>query len=95
MSKRKEYINSVESKLREWDAEIEKLEAKVQQAEAGAKAEYQKQLQKLRNQRADAEQKLKELQQAGEEAWDELKEGLEKSFDSLSSAVKAALNKFS
>ena len=95
MSKRTKYINSVEKKLREWDKEIEKLETRGEQAEAEVKAGYQEQLRELREQRADAEQKLKELQQAGDEAWDELKNGLEKSFDSLSSAVKAALKKFS
>lgn len=95
MSKREKYIQSVESKLREWDAEIEKFEAQAQQAESEKKAEYQKQLRKLRKQRTDTEQKLKELQQAGDEAWDELKAGMEDSVNSLSSAVKNAFDKFS
>ncbi|MEJ2051602.1 MAG: hypothetical protein P8Y60_17520 [Calditrichota bacterium] len=95
MSKRTEYIDSIEKKLREWDKELEKLEEKKNQAGAKAKAEYQEQIRKLRERRKETGQRLKKLQQAGDEAWTELKEGLEKSVNVFSSAIKDARNKFS
>ena len=63
----------------EWNAEIDKLAAKADQADADAKIEYHKQVEDLRAKRKDLEDKIAELQQAGESSWEDIKQGLENS----------------
>ncbi len=93
MEDRKTYIDKMAAKLKEWDAEIQKLEAKADEVQADAKAEYRQQIEDLRNQKKDVQQKLNEIQQAGEDAWEELKTGLEKSWKILSDSVNNAIAK--
>jgi len=93
MKDRKEYIDQMSAKLKEWDAEIQKLVAKADKAKADIKADYQQELDELRNKREEAQQKLKEIQQAGEDAWEELKDGIEKSWKTLGDSIKSAFRK--
>ena len=51
MSRREQYIEKINARFDQWDAEIARLKAKADAAEADAKIEYQKQLQELRAQR--------------------------------------------
>jgi len=45
------------------------MKAKVDEASADAKIEYQNQLDEVRAQRDQAEAKLKKMREAGDEAW--------------------------
>ena len=88
------YVQKLNAKMDEWNAEIHKLEAKADQAEAEAKIEYEKQLEDLRAKRKDLEDKIENLQQAGEIAWEDLKAGIESAWDSLGNAVNSAVSRF-
>jgi hypothetical protein len=44
--------------MKEWDAEMNKLTARAEQAEAQGKIEYQKQMEELENNRKDLEDKI-------------------------------------
>jgi predicted FMN-binding regulatory protein PaiB len=44
---RKVFIDKLHAQLKEWDVEIEKLEAKAKKSQAEARAEYNKQIQNL------------------------------------------------
>jgi hypothetical protein len=94
MENRKDYIDRMAARLREWDTELQKLEAKAEVAKADVKASYNQQIKELRLKKAEAQQKLKKIQDAGEDAWEELKEGAEKSWNLFEDSVKKAWGKF-
>lgn len=94
MSKRDAYIQKLHTKIDEWNADIDKLAAKTQQAEADARIEYQEQIDALKRQRREVENKLADLKQSGEGAWEDLRAGLDLAFESMNEAVKSAISRF-
>ena len=94
MSDRQEYIDKISAKLKEWDADIQKLEAKAETVQGDAKANYRQRIQDLRNKRKETNEKLDKIQDASEESWHELKEGFEKSWKTLKDSTSDALSKF-
>jgi chromosome segregation ATPase len=92
--KKDAYIKKLKAKLDEWNAEIDKIQAKANQAEAETKIVYEKQLADLQSKRNDVDQKISELQQAGESAWEDLKQGLENSWDILKASFTKAKTEF-
>jgi hypothetical protein len=94
MENRKDYIDKMAARLREWDTEVEKLEAKAETAKADMKASYNQQINELRIKKEEAKLKLKKIQDAGEDAWEELKDGAEKSWNIFEDSIKNAWAKF-
>jgi hypothetical protein len=94
MENRKDYIDRMAARLKEWDTELQKLEAKAEVAKADVKASYNQQIKELRLKKEEAQQKLRKIQDAGEDAWEELKEGAEKSWNLFEDSVKKAWGKF-
>jgi hypothetical protein len=94
MSEREQYIEKVKAQLDQWNAEIDKLQAKADEAEADAKIEYEKQINELRAQRDEAEAKAKELQETSNDAWADMKAGFDRAWDSLSNAFANAMSRF-
>lgn len=95
MSKKEAYQEKLQSQLDEWSADIDKLKAKAESAEADAKLEYHKQIDELREMQDSAGKKLKELKASGDDAWEDLKAGMDSAWDSFSSAIKSATSRFS
>jgi hypothetical protein len=93
MENRKDYIDKMAARLREWDTELQKLEEKADVAKADVKASYNRQIKELRLKKDEAQLKLKKIQDAGEDAWEELKEGAEKSWNIFEDSVKKAWDK--
>ena len=94
MADKDAYIAKAKAKLDQWNADIEKLQAKAAEAEADAKIEYDKQIADLRKQRDEAEAKMKELREASDEAWGDMKAGFDKAWDSVSGAFDKAMARF-
>jgi len=94
MGMRDDYIKKLQARLDEWNAEIDKLQAKLKSAEADAQAEYREQIEKLEQERSRAQERLKELQQASEDTWQDLKAGAENAWDSMDQAIKSAMSRF-
>ena len=88
------YEERLEAQLREWNAEIELLQAKIAKARASAKVEYSGLLKDLKSKRSDAQRKLRDLQRAGEGAWEDLREGVEEAWSQLRDGLKNALSRF-
>ena len=88
------YEKKLRARLDEWSAEIDKLKAKADGAEADAQIAYQKHIDELRAMRDDAAVRLTELEKAGDDAWEDLKAGAENAWDSLASAMKSATSRF-
>ena len=95
MSMKEAYEKKLQSKLDEWSADIDKLKAKADSAEADAQLEYYKQIEELRSMQAAAGKKLGELKESGDDAWEDLKAGMDSAWDSFSSSIKSAVSRFS
>lgn len=94
MGMKEAYEKKLQSKLDEWNAEIDKLKAKADSAEADAQLEYHKQIEELRAMQDEAGKKFDELKEAGDDAWEDLKAGIDRAWDSLSSSIKSARSRF-
>ena len=94
MTSRDEYLEKFKSNLDEWNAEIDKLESNARNAQADAKAQYDKQLEALREMRDDAQTKFSEMQDATADAWDMMVQGTEKAWQVWGSAFESARSKF-
>ncbi len=94
MNDREVYIDKMKAKLDEWNADINKLQAKANGAEADMKQKYDQEIQHLKEQREEAADKLAELQKAGDGAWKDLKSGMEDAWNSLGKSVDSAFSRF-
>lgn len=94
MSMKEAYEKKLQAQFDEWGAEIDKLKAKADKAEADAQLEYYKEIEELRTKQEIASKKLAELKEAGEDAWEDLKAGIESAWDSLGNALKSAASRF-
>lgn len=92
--KRDAYVQKLKAQLDEWNADINKLEAKSDQAQAEVKIEYQKRIADLRARLKEVGDKIGELQQTGEKPWEDLKQGLENSWDILKAGFTKAKSEF-
>jgi archaellum component FlaC len=94
MNLQEEYEQKAQAKLNELKAEIEKLRAKAQGAEADARITYKKEIEKLNILKDDFSQKLEALKEAGSSSWYELKSEMEKLTSSVEKTLKSVISKF-
>ncbi|AGF77556.1 hypothetical protein UWK_00982 [Desulfocapsa sulfexigens DSM 10523] len=94
MEKRKAYEEKLDAQLKEWNAEIDLLKAKVENVNADLKVEYATKIEALQHKRDIARAKLHELKAAGDEAWEDLKTGAEKAWSEVKTAFHDAAAKF-
>ena len=88
------YIQKLHARLDQWNANIDKLRAKADKAEAGVRQEYFKQIEYLQGRRKEAEGKLAEMRAAGGDAWEDLKIGVGMAWDAMEEAIKSATSRF-
>ncbi|MFT6907483.1 MAG: uncharacterized coiled-coil DUF342 family protein [Oleiphilaceae bacterium] len=94
MGMKEEYEQKLQAQLNEWSAEIDKLKAKADGAEADAQLEYYKKIEGLQAMQESVNNKLAELKDAGDDAWVDLKAGIDNARDSLGNALKSAASRF-
>ncbi len=94
MATKSELQERFESRLRELDGEIDKIEGRLKEAQGEAKVQLERNLRDLREQRAEAQVKADEIADASEDAWDDIKDGFEDAWHSLENSFRNALNKF-
>jgi chromosome segregation ATPase len=88
------YEEKLQVQLDEWSAEIDKLKAKSDGAEADTELEYYKKIEELRTMQEDASNKLAELKSSSDDAWEDLKAGIDSAVDSLGRTLNAASSRF-
>jgi hypothetical protein len=88
------YKQKMEAQLKEWSAQIDLLEAKMENAGAGMKVKHAMELRELHAKRQAASEKMKELGEASGEAWEQVKETADKIWDDLKVGVASAHSKF-
>ncbi|MBD3676846.1 MAG: hypothetical protein HUJ27_00400 [Rhodobacteraceae bacterium] len=93
-SERELYLEKAQGKIDQWNAEIDKMKAKVEQADADARIGYQRSLEEMRARRDEAEVQLRALQESSDEAWFDMKAGFDNAWSELSEAFKKALSRF-
>ena len=91
---REAYVKKMKAKLDEWNAEIDKLEAKARQNEADVQQQVAEQVETLKKKRKSTEKDLDRLRQAGESAWEDLKAGVENAANSMGDAIRSAQSQF-
>jgi len=94
MSMKDAYQQKLQARLDEWNADIDKLKARADKAEASVKLGYYEQIEDLKMKQEAAREKLAELKLASDDAWEDLKAGAESAWDSLGEAVKSASSRF-
>jgi uncharacterized protein YPO0396 len=88
------YEKKLQAKLDEWNAELDRLKAKAEGAEAEARLQYDKQISDIEAMQEAISEKLAELKSASEDAREDIKAGIELAKDSLESAMKSAAARF-
>lgn len=94
MSERDAYVQKIKAQLDHWNAEIDKLEAKSQEASADAQIEYREQIDTLKQRRQEITEKLAALKTAGDSAWEDMKSGVELAWNAMDSALRSAVSRF-
>jgi hypothetical protein len=87
MTDRKAFVNDVKAQLKEWDSEIDELQAKIAEGGDEAKQRLTPYLTKAHEAREAVVAKLGEIDDAGEHAWDSVKHEAEHTWHSFKNAV--------
>ena len=91
---RDEYVAKLKSQIDQWNAEAAKWEAKARQAQAGMRAEYERQLAQFRTRRDAAMNEVKRLQNASADAWKDMMQGTDAALKSMQAAFEKARAEF-
>jgi hypothetical protein len=94
MATKEAYQKKLQAQLNEWDAKLDQLSAKAQNATADARISYENQLEGLKSKRAAAHKTLEELGKRSENAWEDMKDGAEKVWDEMSKAIENVAARF-
>jgi hypothetical protein len=90
MGKKDEYFTTMESEIKKWDAEVDKLNAKGEQMSADMRAGYDTQVKAMRADRDLAHAKLEEIRTANESAWEHMQSGVEAAWTSMKNGLTKA-----
>ena len=88
------YKQKMAAQLKEWNAQIALLEAKMENVGADMNLRRTEQVQKLHAQQQAAAEKMMELETASGEAWQQVKKTADKIWDDLKTGVADAHAKF-
>jgi len=88
------YKQKLAAQLKEWSAQINLWEAKVENAGADMKIKRAETLQALRSKQRAASEKMQELEKAGGEAWEQVKVTADKLWADLKTGVAEAHSRF-
>lgn len=91
---KEEYKEKAKAQLKEWNAQIDLLKAKADNAAADLKISYKEELELLRVKQVAAIDKLKEIESASEGTWDKVKETADKTWDDLKTSISNTMAKF-
>ncbi len=93
-TKKDAYQQKMEAQLKEWDALIDQLRARAEQANAEAKIEYMNRVEELQGKRNTLQEKLDKMKNSSGDAWKDLKAGVENAFSDLKISVESAIDRF-
>lgn len=88
------YRQKMAAQLKEWSAEIDLFEAKVENATAGMKVRRAEELEILRAKQRTAAEKMRDLEKASGEAWEQMKTTADTIWSDLKTGIAEAQAKF-
>lgn len=92
--KRDAILEGIKGKLDSWNAQIDALAEKKDQASAETRKIYHEKVQYLKAKKIELEQRLAEARGSSADAWHDLRTGLEGAASTLGSALKSAAFRF-
>ena len=90
MNMKESYRQKLKAQLDQWSAELDKIKARADKADADVKLEYSEQIEDLRVKQQAAKEKLAGLLSASDDAWEDLKAGVESAWLTLGEAIDRA-----
>ena len=94
MASRDEYVSKLKTQLDAWNAEAKKWEAKANEVQAGARAEYEKQLAVFREQRDKALEQMRKVQEASGDAWQQFARDTDQAWEKMREAYEKTSAQF-
>lgn len=94
MTTRNEIVESLKTKLDEWNADLAQWEAKARTTKTDLRIEYEMRLEELRKLRQEAAERLAQLQGSASEAWRDLAAGAEEAWGRMQDAFEKARTHF-
>ena len=94
MAKKDEYCAAMESEIKKWDAEVDKLNTKGKQMSADVRVGYDTQVKAMRADRDFAYSKLQEIRTANESAWQHMQSGADAAWTSMKNALDKAVSQY-
>ena len=94
MIDRDEYVQKLKTQIDQWNAEAAHWEEKAKKAQAGMKAEYERQLEQFRVRSREAVDELRRLQGASTDAFSEMMRGADAAVKSMQDAFDRARKSF-
>ena len=94
MTNKEAYLKKAQAKLDEWNADLDKMKAKLSAADADAKIKLDESIKELEVQRNEMKRKLDEIERAGEDAWEDMRDGMESAWHRVTTSIKDAVNRF-
>ena len=91
----KAFHEQMKTRLAEYNDDIDKLQAKMEELGGDARAKAEQQMTELRQKRDDVSNKLQELGSSSGNAWEQLKSGIDAAMEDLGNAYKKVLAEFS
>ncbi|RMF10766.1 MAG: hypothetical protein D6763_04905 [Alphaproteobacteria bacterium] len=88
------YRRKIEAELKVLKAEMERLDARLQGAEADARLWFEKERKAIADKEAELRRRLDRLEQAGSDALEELERGVRNAWRDLKTAFERARDKF-
>ena len=93
-TKRDAYMGKLKGIFEKWNAVIDLMQAKIQNAQTGTRVQYEKQVDGMKAKRHEIGVKVDELHKVSGAAWEDLKDGVVESRLALGEAMLAAKDEF-
>jgi chromosome segregation ATPase len=94
MNRKELYVQHLQAKMKEWEAEMDKLSARLEQAEVKNRLELKKQIESIDEEKEKVKTRLEELKDSGEDAWEEMRAGVQAAWNELEKSMKNAKDAF-
>ena len=85
---------SLEILIQNLETQINELRQTAVQVESGARVEYNRRIDDLKDQKREAEQKLAELETSGTGPVEDIKSGIQQAWETVKDAVSDAVTRF-
>jgi uncharacterized coiled-coil DUF342 family protein len=94
MINRDEYVERMKKQIDEWNTKLADWEAEVQKAQTHVKARYEAQIKAMEKQRDETIKRLNETREASQAAWQEVSKGVESAWKALHASYEKAWSEF-